>query len=387
MDIGQKLEILTNSAKHDTEKGGCGNVLRVLMTNYCIYDCAYCPNRRSNDVPRAMLAPRELAQLTMELHNRSLADGFFLSSGIVKSPDYTMELLCEALRIIRNEYGFRGYMHAKTIPGASREMITRAGLLADRVSVNLELPSERSLSLLAPDKPRGDIFGPMRSIRESILENRRDKVLYRHAPAFAKSGQSTQMIIGASPETDFQIVRLAEGLYNKYDLKRVFYSAYVPLGTHAMLPKNAPAPLLREHRLYQADWLVRSYGFLADEILSESNPHLDQSLDPKCVWALNNLHLFPVEVNTAETHILMRVPGIGPEGAKKIVAARKTSRLVFEDLPKLHVVARRAVHFITCGGKMAPGTRLDYRYIHQNLLYDAGLPTAPPPEQLRLEAG
>jgi len=419
MNTIDKLEVLTDSAKYDVactssgvaragEKGKLGNtiagglchsfssdgrcitLLKVLLTNYCMYDCAYCQNRRSNDVPRAMFDPRELAELMIGFYRRNYIEGLFLSSGIVKSPDYTMELMCETLRLIRREYGFGGYIHAKAIPGASREAVGRLGLLADRISVNLELPSEESLNLLAPDKPREDIFRPMRNIRDGITENRSDIALYRHAPTFAPAGQSTQMVIGATPETDLQIVRLAEGLYNKYSLKRVFYSAYIPVGTSALLPPgDTPVPLLREHRLYQADWLMRFYGFAANEILNEDNPHLNPYLDPKCGWALNNLHMFPIEVNTADLEMLLRIPGIGPTGAKKIVAARRGARLTFEDLVKLRIVMRRAVYFITCCGKMAPGAKIDQNYIYYNLLSDAGrtphgMPLAQPPEQLRL---
>ncbi|MCL2069062.1 MAG: putative DNA modification/repair radical SAM protein, partial [Oscillospiraceae bacterium] len=367
-------------------------LLKVLLTNYCIYDCAYCQNRRSADAPRAMFDPRELAELMIGFYRRNYIEGLFLSSGIVKSPDYTMELMCETLRLIRGEYGFRGYIHAKAIPGASPETVERLGLLADRISVNLELPSEKSLSPLAPDKPRANIFGPMKSIRDGITENRGDLAVYRNAPTFAPAGQSTQMVIGASPETDFQIVRLAQGLYNKYSLKRVFYSAYIPVANaNALLPQDSPVPLLREHRLYQADWLMRFYGFHADEILTEEHPHLDPYLDPKCNWAMNNLHIYPVEVNTADLELLLRVPGIGPAGARKIVAARHTTRLTFEDLKKLRIVMRRAVYFITCNGRMAPGASIDHRYIYQNLLHDCGrdpvgMPMAEPPEQLTLFA-
>jgi putative DNA modification/repair radical SAM protein len=302
-----------------------------------------------------------------------------------------MELMCETLRLVRQEYNFNGYIHAKAILGASQEMVTRIGLLADRVSVNLELPSEHSLSLLAPDKPRKNIFRPMRLLTDGIAENRHDLAVYKKPPAFAPAGQSTQMIIGASPETDFQIVRLAQGLYRKYSLKRVFYSAYIPIGTHALLPRDAPVPLLREHRLYQADFLLRFYGFAAEEILTEENPHLDPFLDPKCNWALHNLDQYPVEVNTADLETLLRVPGIGPAGARKIVAARRSARLTFEDLKKLRIVLRRAVYFLTCSGKMAPGAVLDHRYIYQNLLSDCGrdpvgMPLREPPQQLSLFA-
>ena len=420
MELLEKLDVLTNSAKYDVActssgidrkgvKGKLGNtvaaglchsfagdgrcitLLKVLQTNYCVYDCAYCQNRRSNDVPRAAFTPRELAELTIGFYRRNYIEGLFLSSGVIKNPDYTMELMCESLRLIREEYGFNGYIHAKAIPGASRELITKIGLLADRISVNLELPSEKSLSLLAPDKARESILTPMRNIRDGITESKQDLALYRGAAAFAPAGQSTQMIIGATPDTDFQIIRLAQGLYRKYELKRVFYSAYIPVGSNALLPQNQPVPLLREHRLYQADWLLRFYGFAADEILTEQHPYLDPYLDPKCSWALSNLNFFPIEINTADLEMLLRVPGIGPTGARKIVAARRTASLTFEDLKKLRIALRRAVYFITCKGKMAQGARLDSPYIYQNLLSDCGrdavgMPFADTPEQLSLFA-
>ena len=418
MDVSEKLTILTEGAKYDVactssgvdrkgEKGGLGNsvacglchsfaadgrcisLLKVLMTNYCAYDCQYCHNRSSNDVPRATFTPQELAEVVVGFYRRNYIEGLFLSSGVLKNADYTMERMCECLRILRQEYRFTGYIHAKAIPGASREMIERIGLLADRISVNLELPSERSLSLLAPDKPRASIFGPMAKIRDGITENKHDLAVYRSAPTFAPAGQSTQMIIGATPENDFQIINLAQSLYKKYSLKRVFYSAYIPIGTNALLPKNQPVPLLREHRLYQADFLLRSYGFTADEILSEQQPSLDPMLDPKCGWALRNLERFPVEVSTADLELLLRVPGIGPVGARKIVRARRSTRLTFDDLKKLNIVLKRAAYFITCSGKYMPGIKFEQNFIYNNLVADtrrqvSGLPFAPAAEQLSL---
>ncbi|MFV0402004.1 MAG: putative DNA modification/repair radical SAM protein [Oscillospiraceae bacterium] len=414
----EKLVILTESAKYDvactssgssreakpgllgnTVSGGlchsfaadgrCISLLKVLFTNYCTFDCAYCPNRRTNDVPRAAFTPDELADIVINFYRRNFIEGLFLSSGVLKSPDYTTELMIKAIEILRKKYLFNGYIHAKAIPGTSPALITRLGLLVDRMSVNLELPSEESLNRLCPDKPRKNILGPMGQIRETINENKHDLAVYRHSPSFVPSGQATQMIIGATPETDFHIVRLAESLYKKYRLRRVFYSAYIPVAEHALLPYNQPVPLLREHRLYQADFLLRFYGFSADEILDEGHPHLDPLLDPKCNWALNHLEQYPVEVNRADPELLLRVPGMGPKSVEKIIAARRTTRLTFEDLKKLRVVLRRAVYFITCDGRMMPGVKLQREYIYHNLLADnsrspAGMPFTPPAEQLSL---
>lgn len=416
----EKLHILADSAKYDVActssgvdrfgKGGklgstvaagichsfaadgrCISLLKVLMSNSCMYDCQYCQNRRSNDVPRATLSPRELAELTIAFYRRNYIEGLFLSSGVLYSPDYTMERMCEVLRLLRVDFGFQGYIHAKTIPGASPELVSALGSLADRISVNLELPSEASLNLLAPEKPRQNIFRPMALIRDQINGSRQDLAVYRHAPAFAPAGQSTQMIIGATPDSDYQIVRLAESLYKKYSLKRVFYSAYIPVGTSALLPQGQPVPLLREHRLYQADFLLRFYGFAAREILSEDAPTLDPLLDPKCNWALRNLHHFPIEINRADLEMLLRVPGIGPRGARKIVTARRDGPLNFEALKRLRIVLRRAAYFITCSGKYMEGVRFDRDFIYHNLIADAGrkpehIPFAPVPEQLTLFA-
>lgn len=399
MELSKKIEILAESARYDVActssgskrsgvKGQLGNtynagichsfagdgrcisLLKVLFTNYCIYDCQYCVNRRSNDLPRASFSPRELADLTMEFYRRNYIEGLFLSSGVIRSPDYTMELIAKTLHILRNEYHFNGYIHAKAIPGASKEMISLVGSLVDRISVNLELPSEQSLNLFAPDKAKHNILLPMGEITRHIDENKQELALYKHTPSFAPAGQSTQMIIGASPETDFQIIRLSQSLYKKYQLRRVFYSAYLPVGTNPLLPQDQPVPLLREHRLYQADWLLRFYGFQAEEILGEDTPNLDPYLDPKCSWALRNLKQFPVEINQADYYTLLRVPGIGPTMAKKIVAARKMSTLRFEDLKKMRVLLKRAVYFITCSGKHMEGVRFDPRFIYDNLVAD-----------------
>lgn len=415
MELSKKLEILAESARYDVActssgsnrasvkgqlgsgfnagichsfagDGRCISLLKVLFTNYCIYDCQYCVNRRSNDLPRATFTPQELADLTMEFYRRNYIEGLFLSSGVIKSPDYTMELLVETLRILRNDYHFNGYIHAKAIPGASKETVTLLGNLADRISVNLELPSEQSLSLLAPDKAKQNILKPMGEITRHIHQNKEELALYRHTPTFASAGQSTQMIIGASPETDFQIIRLSESLYQKYELRRVFYSAYLPVGTHPALPKDQPVPLLREHRLYQADWLLRFYGFRASEILDEKSPDLDPLLDPKCAWALRNMNLFPVEINRADYETLLRVPGIGMTMAKRIISARKIGPLHFEDLKKMRVILKRAAYFIVCSGKYVEGVRFDPQFIYHNLTAesrrDRSLPTDSPVEQV-----
>jgi putative DNA modification/repair radical SAM protein len=338
--------------------GRCISLLKVLLSNACAYDCKYCANRRSNDVPRATFTARELAELTIGFYRRNYIEGLFLSSAVVKNPDYTTERMIEALRILREEYRFWGYIHAKAIPGADPLLVTRLGYLSDRISVNIELPSEKGLKLLAPDKRREDIFNPMRMIREKHCENRSDLMKFRNTPKFAPAGQSTQMIIGATPESDLQILRLTEGLYRNYSLKRVFYSAYVPVSDHALLPPTGTKPpLLREHRLYQADWLLRYYGFCADELLDEANPDFNPLLDPKCCWALNHLEQFPVEVNSADRETLLRVPGIGVRSAHRILPARRAAPLHFDSLKKIGVVLKRAQYFITCSGKMAPGLR------------------------------
>lgn len=418
MELQRKLEILTEGAKYDVActssgsdrkaqpgtlgsthpigmchsfaaDGRCITLLKVLFSNACEYDCKYCINRRSNDVPRAVFTPRELAELTIGFYRRNYIEGLFLSSGVLKSPDYTMELMIQCLRMLREEYRFGGYIHAKAIPGASPELVNSISMLADRVSVNLELPSEHSLKLLCPDKPKQNILAPMARIRDGIKENRTDIVKYRGAPKFAPAGQATQMIIGATPDNDFQIMRLAESLYKKYTLKRVFYSAYIPMGGSELLPQNQPVPLLREHRLYQADWLIRMYGFQSEEILNEKNPHLDPLLDPKCQWALRNLQLFPVEISTADLEMLLRVPGIGPTGARKIITARRMGSLSFEALKKLNIVLKRAAYFITSGGKMMAGVKFTPEAIYHNLTADTrrapgSLPISAEAEQLSL---
>ena len=402
MELLTKLEILTGAAKYDaactssghsragvagalgsacsagichsfSADGRCISLLKVLQTNRCCFDCGYCVNRVSNDVPRAAFTPQELADLTVEFYRRNYIEGLFLSSGVQQSPDYAMEQMCKTLELLRTHYRFRGYIHGKAIPGCSPELVEKMGRLCDRISVNIELPSERSLSQLAPDKSKASILRPMGQIRARLSENREELALYRHAPAFAPAGQSTQMIIGATPETDLQIMRLSEGLYRTFDCRRVFYSAYIPVGTHALLPKDTPPPLLREHRLYQTDWLLRKYGFTVDELLDEAHPMLDPLLDPKCLWALRHPEQFPVEVNRADRELLLRVPGMGVTSVARILKARRVSRLRCDDLKKLGVVMKRAQFFITCDGKMPDGVRFDPLFAYHCLVSDARL--------------
>ena len=326
-----------------TADGRCVSLLKVLMTNCCAFDCGYCVNRRSNDLPRATFAPRELAELTIEFYRRNYIEGLFLSSAVLVNPDYTTERMLAVLRLLRGEYRFGGYIHAKAIPGASPELVQELGYLADRLSVNIELPSERSLNLLAPDKGRRAILRPMQQIAVAGQANREELAVYRSAPAFAPAGQSTQMIVGASPETDYHILRLTEGLYRKYSLKRVYFSAYVPVSADSRLPAlDTKPPLLREHRLYQADWLLRYYRFRAEEILDQEHPNFNPYLDPKCNWAVQHYGLFPVDVNRAPVAMLLRVPGIGPKSVRRIRDARRQGALGLDELKRMGVVLKRA---------------------------------------------
>ena len=484
LSIEQKLEILSDAAKYDvactssgmqregkqgelgnsiaagichsfSADGRCISLLKVLFTNECIFDCKYCVNRSSNDVPRASFTPKELCELTIGFYKRNYIEGLFLSSGILHTPDYTMELICETLRMLREEYRFRGYIHCKAIPGANPMLVEYAGWYADRMSVNLELPTKEGLRLLAPNKTRKNILGPMRQIQAGITESRQrlgfkggnhgayyftkkaaervgiaerfrateqlngpaekeSGMLYVPARAgnksarenlqqrettevvkqtqpprlsmldtvgrpsgrgFAAAGQSTQMIIGATPETDYQLVSVAEALYQKFDLKRVFYSAFVKVNEDSLLP-DLPGgpPLLREHRLYQADWLMRYYGFAAGELLTEKRPNFNAVLDPKCDWAVHHMELFPVEVLKADYFLLLRVPGIGPKSAKRIVEARKSGTLSFEALKKIGVVLKRAQYFITCDGKTLGHLHLDETYVTRSLMLNEKLP-------------
>lgn len=399
MSIYEKLQILTDAAKYDvactssgverkgdgtgigncskagichsfSADGRCISLLKILFTNECIYDCKYCVNRSSNDVIRTSFTPDEICTLTMEFYRRNYIEGLFLSSGILKNPNYTMELIYAALYKLRHVCNFQGYIHVKAIPGADPILIQKVGFLADRMSVNLELPTAESLRLLAPHKSRKNILASMRLVQEKSKENRQELTLYKSAPRFVPAGQSTQMIIGASPETDYQILRVAESLYQKFGLKRVFYSAFVAVNEDKALPARTSdgPPLLREHRLYQADWLLRYYKFEANELLNEKNPNFNIFLDPKCNWALNHLEYFPVEVNRASYDVLLRVPGIGYKSAGRIVKARRFGSLGFEDLRKMGVVLKRALYFITCSGKMMYKTKIEEDYITRNLL-------------------
>jgi putative DNA modification/repair radical SAM protein len=337
-----------------TDDGRCISLLKVLLTNHCDYDCVYCRNRQSNDIPRAAFRPEELAELTIQFYRRNYIEGLFLSSGVVRDPDHTMELLIETVRQLRETHGFCGYVHVKVIPGASSDAVERIGRLADRISVNVELPSSRSLALLAPQKHPEQIEAPMGYIAERREANRDEMVRYRNASPFAPAGQSTQMIVGATPDRDVQILRLSQRLYSRFSLKRVFYSAYIPTNTDSLLPAvNSAPPLLREHRLYQADWLMRFYRFDVEEIVDSGNPDLDLDLDPKSAWAMRHLDLFPVEVNRADYDTLLRVPGIGVVSARRVLDARRHGRLRAEDLRPLGVVMKRARFFLTAGGRYA----------------------------------
>lgn len=399
MTLGEKLEILSDAAKYDvsctsggTERKGdgegmgncrkagichsfsadgrCISLLKILFTNECIYDCKYCVNRSGNDVVRTSFTPEEVCTLTMEFYRRNYIEGLFLSSGVLKSPNYTMELLYTVLYKLRHEHNFQGYIHVKAIPGADSRLIQMTGYLADRMSVNIELPTAESLRLLAPHKTRKNILAPMRFVQQMSAENQYEIQTYRHVPKFVPAGQSTQMIIGATPESDYQILHVAESLYKKFDLKRVFYSAFIPVNEDKNLPsvKEQRPPLLREHRLYQADWLLRYYHFEAGELLDEENPNFNAYLDPKCFWALRHLEEFPIEINYAASDMLLRVPGIGYKSASRIVKARRMGMLDFEDLKKMGVVLKRALYFITCKGKMMYPIRMDEDYITRNLL-------------------
>lgn len=458
LTIQQKLEILSDAAKYDVScsssgvgrsnngqgignsvacgvchsfsaDGRCISLLKILFTNECIYDCRYCINRVSNDMVRTAFTPEEVCTLTMEFYRRNYIEGLFLSSGIIGSPDNTMQLLCETVMLLRVKHHFGGYIHLKGIPGASEDLINMAGWYADRMSVNLELPTADGLKRLAPHKNRKNILTPMRQIQRGITDNRsylemkdivtepafvNEQSLYKEdgtnenilseaggllsnveeivpgiydnggntgyssditvrksARKFVPAGQSTQMIIGATEETDYHIVTVAEALYNKFDLKRVFYSAFINVNKDDMLPSQPDGrgvPLLREHRLYQADWLLRYYGFKASELLSEDKPNFNVFLDPKCDWAIRHLEQFPVEINRADYYTLLRVPGIGVTSAKRIVKARRASALGFEDIRKMGVVLKRALYFITCSGRMMYSTKIDENYITNSLV-------------------
>ena len=418
-DIFQKLEILADAAKYDVactssgssrkgKKGMMGNavaggichcfaadgrcisLLKILQTNECVYDCKYCQNRCSNDIPRASFTPEEIAELTISFYRRNYIEGLFLSSGIQKNPDYTMEQMYQVVYLLRKKYKFNGYIHVKAIPGADPLLIEKTGWLVDRMSANLELPTADGLKMLAPQKSRKKILTPLRQIQVGRQENalmlsdgrksamtalpdkmRKDFALQevKKRSTFVPAGQSTQMIVGATEESDYEIVHVAEALYKNFDLKRVFYSAFVNTTGDPLLPlsKEGP-PLLREHRLYQEDFLLRFYQFKADEIITEENPFLNVQVDPKCNWALNHLEYFPVEVQTADYHTLLRIPGVGVKSARRIMAARRLGKLDYTSLKKFGVVLKRAMYFVTCGGKTMVPLRMNERFILTNLL-------------------
>ena len=378
--IEEKLRILSDAAKYDVScsssgssrknnnglgnaaingichswsaDGRCISLLKILMTNYCIYDCKYCINRKDNDIERAMLTPDEIVRLTINFYKRNYIEGLFLSSGIIKSADYTMELMIAVAKKLRLEEKFNGYIHMKVIPGASRQLINEIGLYVDRVSVNIEFAENTALKLLAPDKKAADISTSMGLIRKNMLENAEDKKIFKSTPSFIPAGQTTQMIIGASGESDYSILTRSENLYKNFELKRVYYSGYVPVNKSGILVSTDQAvPMIREHRLYQADWLLRFYEFKADEILNEKDPFVDPLLDPKTNWAIKNFHFFPIEINKASYRELLRVPGIGVTSAKRIVMTRKYSTIRYEHLKKLGIVIKRAKYFITVNGE------------------------------------
>ena len=331
------------------EDGRCISLLKIMLTNNCIYDCAYCINRRSNDLPRATLSVTELVNLTIEFYRRNYIEGLFLSSGVVRNPDYTMERLVKVVKDLRQVYRFNGYIHLKSIPGASQELVNEAGLYADRMSVNIEIPNEQSLQLLAPEKDFQSVFTPMRYIQQGMLQSAEERKKYRHAPRFVPAGQSTQMIVGATSDSDKDILHLTSALYKRPSMKRVYYSGFVPVnGYDKRLPALKQPPLVRENRLYQADWLLRFYNFKVDEIVDDSYPDLDLEIDPKLAWALRHPEAFPVDINRADYEMLLRVPGLGVKSAKMILTARRYSRLGTSHLKQIGVVLKKAQYFITC---------------------------------------
>jgi len=376
--ITEKLSILADAAKYDvscsssgsnrkntnkglgntgngichayTEDGRCVSLLKILLTNVCIFDCAYCVSRKSNDIKRAAFTVQEVVDLTISFYRRNYIEGLFLSSGIFKDPDYTMERLIRVAKKLRTEHKFNGYIHLKTIPGASDDLIKEAGKWADRLSINVEMPTEKSLALLAPDKKRDDMIRPMKFLQSAIIEHKEEKKIFKKAPIFAPAGQSTQMVIGATPETDMEILHLANGFYKKFQMRRVYYSGYVPISNDYRLPAiGTPVPMVRENRLYQADWLMRFYGFKVNEIVDKDNPLLDMDIDPKLGWALRNLDLFPLDINKADYSMIMRIPGIGIQSARKIIEARKFRSLNWDHLKKIGISVNRARYFVYTG--------------------------------------
>ena len=396
--LNEKLRILADAAKYDaactssgvdrkngsmgtgnavacgichsfSADGRCISLLKILLTNDCCYDCVYCVNRVGNDTERATFSPDEVCTLTMGFYRRNYIEGLFLSSAVYRNPSYTMELIYETVLRLRTVYHFHGYIHVKAIPGADPQLIQQTGFLVDRMSCNLELPTAEGLRSLAPNKPRRQLLKPMRQIQQQITVSKHEVALYRHAQPFVPAGQSTQMIIGAKGEADYQIMSVSEALYGRFKMKRVFYSAYVGVNEDSRLPAvGTLPPLLREHRLYQADWLIRFYGFKAAELLSKRQPNFNLLLDPKCDWAVRHLEAFPVEVMTADYYQLLRVPGLGVNSARRICRARRYGGLRFEDLKKMGVVLKRAMYFITCQGRVYMPFRMDERFITTNLL-------------------
>ena len=364
--------------------GRCISLLKILMTNYCIYDCKYCINRKDNDIERAILSPDEIVKLTINFYRRNYIEGLFLSSGIIKSADYTMELMIAVAKKLRLEEKFNGYIHMKVIPGASRQLINEIGLYVDRVSVNIEFAENTALKLLAPDKKATDISTSMGLIRKNMIENAEDKKIFKSTPSFIPAGQTTQMIIGASGESDYAILARSENLYKNFDLKRVYYSGYVPVNKSGILVSTEQAvPMIREHRLYQADWLLRFYDFKADEILDEKDPFVDPLLDPKTNWAIKNSHFFPIEINRASYKDLLRVPGIGVTSAKRIVMTRKYSTIRYEHLKKLGIVIKRAKYFIVVNGEFLGFKKENPELLRNTLMEKEKMVT----EQLRLFNG
>ena len=396
--LNEKLRILADAAKYDaactssgvdrkngsmgtgnavacgichsfSADGRCISLLKILLTNDCCYDCVYCVNRVGNDTERATFSPDEVCTLTMGFYRRNYIEGLFLSSAVYRNPSYTMELIYETVLRLRTVYHFHGYIHVKAIPGADPQLIQQTGFLVDRMSCNLELPTAEGLRSLAPNKPRRQLLKPMRQIQQQITVSKHEVALYRHAQPFVPAGQSTQMIIGATGESDYQIMSVSEALYGRFKMKRVFYSAYVGVNEDSRLPAvGTMPPLLREHRLYQADWLIRFYGFKAAELLSKRQPNFNLLLDPKCDWAVRHLETFPVEVMTADYYQLLRVPGLGVNSARRICRARRYGGLRFEDLKKMGVVLKRAMYFITCQGRFYMPFRMDERFITTNLI-------------------
>lgn len=377
-EILEKLQVLAESAKYDvscsssgttrkntpggigsaagwgichsfTEDGRCVSLLKIMLTNHCIYDCAYCINRRSNDLRRATFSVSELVELTIEFYRRNYIEGLFLSSGVVRNPDYTMERLVRVIKDLRTVHRFNGYIHMKSIPGASEALVHEAGLYADRMSVNIEIPTEENLKMLAPEKDHSSVYKPMLYIQQGVLESQEERQKHRSAPRFAPAGQSTQMIVGATNETDKQILLTSDSLYQRPSMKRVYYSGFIPVNSYDnRLPALKQPPLVRENRLYQADWLMRFYGFGVNEIVDDKNPDLDLEIDPKLAWALRHPEQFPVDVNKADYAMILRIPGIGVKSAKLIVASRRFTRLKSSDLKKMGIVMKKAQYFITC---------------------------------------